>query len=182
MNLRSKIRTFWYVVFLYLTNRIINYIPIVCFRYLWYRCLGMNIAKSSQIDMGQYFLKPSQICLGEYSHINEGCILDARAGISIGNNVSISHRVVLMTGSHNINSSVLEYVHSPIVVNDYVFIGVNATILQGITIGRGAVVCAGAVVTKDVPKYAIVAGIPAKIIGYRNEQLDYKCKPRKFMF
>lgn len=53
--------------------------------------------------------------------------------------------------------------------NDHVWIGSNATILKGITIGEGAVVCAGAVVTKDVPSFTIVGGVPAKIIGKRNQ-------------
>ena len=131
--------------------------------------------------MGQYFLAPSLIELGNHSHINQGCILDARGGIKIGNNVSISHHVTLMTGSHDINSPDFKYTCAPIVVDDYAFIGVNATILQGVTIGKGAVVCAGAIVTKNVPEYAIVASIPAKIIGYRNDSLNYRCTPYGFL-
>lgn len=53
-------------------------------------------------------------------------------------------------------------------IGDYAFIGVNVTVLHSVKIGKGAVVCAGAVVTKDVPDFAVVAGIPAKVIGTRN--------------
>ena len=63
----------------------------------------------------------------------------------------------------------------PININDYVWIGANVTVLQNVKIGQGAVVCAGSVVTKDVEPYSIVAGTPARPIGKRNKQLNYKC-------
>lgn len=56
----------------------------------------------------------------------------------------------------------------------------NAIILPGVTIGKGAVVCAGSVVTKDIPDYSIVAGIPSKIIGHRTKELNYICEPKEF--
>ena len=82
-----------------------------------------------------------------------------------------------MTGSHDINSEDFKYKGQPIDIDDYAFIGVNTIVLQGVKIGKGAVVCAGAVVTKNVPDYAIVAGVPTKIIGFRNKNLNYKCEP-----
>ena len=63
----------------------------------------------------------------------------------------------------------------PITIEDYVWIGVGAVILQNVHIGKGAVICAGAVVTKDVGDYEIVGGVPAKKIGERTEDLDYRC-------
>lgn len=63
----------------------------------------------------------------------------------------------------------------PININDYVWIGANVTVLQNVKIGQGAVVCAGSVVTKDVEPYSIVAGTPARPIGKRYKQLNYKC-------
>nr|WP_297646051.1 DapH/DapD/GlmU-related protein [uncultured Treponema sp.] len=65
-------------------------------------------------------------------------------------------------------------------MGDYAFIGVNVTVLHSVKIGKGAVVCAGAVVTKDVPDFAVVAGIPAKVIGTRNENLNYICRPDRW--
>ena len=91
----------------------------------------------------------------------------------LGNNVSISHRVNIFTGTHNHRSSDFCFIYKPIRIDDYVWIGVGSSILSGVHIGRGAVVCAGAVVTKDVPDYAIVGGIPARVIGKRNEDLHY---------
>lgn len=63
----------------------------------------------------------------------------------------------------------------PIFIDDYVWIGVGAIVLQGVKIGKGAVIAAGSVVTKDIEPYSIVAGVPAKVIGKRNPDLDYKC-------
>ena len=60
-------------------------------------------------------------------------------------------------------------------IEDYVFIGSRSTILSGCTIAKGSVVCAGSVVTSNIPEFSIVAGIPAKVIGQRNRDLDYKC-------
>ncbi len=162
---------------LYLNNRVFCYIPFQCIRKLWYKLIGIKYGRNSHIDIGQYMLAPKKIRMGNHSHINQGCILDGRGGITIGDNVSISHRVVLMTGSHDINSKEFKYKGAPIVICDYAFVGVNAIILQNVTIGKGAVVCAGAVVTKNVPEYAVVAGVPAKIISYRSKDLNYKCKP-----
>lgn len=121
-------------------------------------------------------MTPQKISIGNNSHINRGVILDGRGRLFIGDNVSISHNVSILTGSHNINSQKFSAVFLPIYINDYVWIGANATILQNVKIGKGAVICAGAIVTKDVESYSIVAGIPAKEIGKRNNHLNYKCR------
>lgn len=173
----KKILSPIYLFLLFITNRIVNYIPLRQFRKLWYRCLGMKIGLGTQIDMGEYILSPHRLIIGKHSHINQDCILDARAGLIIGNNVSISHRVNLITGTHDINSSDFIYKGNTIIIDDYVFIGINSTVLSGVTIGKGAVICAGAVVTKNVPECAVVAGVPAKIISIRNSELNYRCKP-----
>ena len=122
-----------------------------------------------------YFQEVFNLRIGKYSHINRGCLLDARGGIVIGDSVSISHNVSLVTGGHDHQSSIFAGQFKPIVIDDYVWIGIGVIVLQGVHIGKGAVVCAGAVVTKDVGEYEIVAGVPAKKIGERNKDLDYKC-------
>lgn len=102
--------------------------------------------------------------------------MDGRGIVKIGNSVSISHRVAIVSAGHDPQSPTFGYRSAPITIGDYVWIGVNATILKGVTIGEGAVVAAGAVVTKDVEPYAIVAGVPARKIGERPKGLDYKCR------
>ena len=100
--------------------------------------------------------------------------IDARGGLEIGDNCSISYNVQLLTGGHDPHSPVFEGRHLPIRIGDYVWIGAGAVILQNVRVGKGAVVAAGAVVSRDVPPYAIVGGVPARVIGKRNEVLNYR--------
>ena len=160
----------------YMVNSIIPHIPFWSWRRCLLRLAGMKFGEGSFIMKRNYFMNANLISIGKHSHVNTQCILDGRGGITIGSSVSISHRVNIMTGSHDYKSTNFQGIFKPIVIEDYAWIGVGATILQGVTIGRGAVVCAGAVVTKDVPAYAVVAGVPAKTIGSRPENLDYECK------
>ena len=136
----------------------------------------MKIGKNSEINMNLYVFNYKGIKIGSHSHINRSCFIDARAGVTIGNNVSISHNVSIITGSHDIQSINFSGVFRPIKIDDYVWIGINSTILQGVHIGKGAVVAAGSVVTKDIPPYTIVGGVPAKIISTRIKNINYQCK------
>ncbi len=132
--------------------------------------------------MGCYIMSPWGVRIGSNTHINRGCILDGDSGIEIGDSVSISHRVAIMSGSHDYRSPKFKYDGAKITIGNYVWVGVNATILRGVTIGNGAVICAGAVVTKDIPPYTVVAGVPARKIADRPENLDYKCiEPEPFL-
>lgn len=100
--------------------------------------------------------------------------MQAHARIKIGDCVVINDGVRIITGSHDIHSPTYEHLFSPIVIEDHAWIATDAMILKGVTIGRGAVVAAGAVVVKDVRPFAIVGGNPAKEIGTRNiERFDY---------
>jgi acetyltransferase-like isoleucine patch superfamily enzyme len=135
--------------------------------------MGMKIGKNTVLNMSQYIFSIRKLFIGNNVHINRGCFFDARAGITIGNNVSISHGVSLVTGSHRVNSTSFEGIFLPIKINDFVWLGINSIVLRGVTIGEGAVVAAGAVVTKDVEPYTVVGGIPAKKIGDRRKDLKY---------
>jgi acetyltransferase-like isoleucine patch superfamily enzyme len=161
----------------YVLNRIIVFIPSWFIRRNYMKFLGAEIGNHSRIDMGVYITNIRRnLKIGDYVHINQGSIFLCNGGIEIGNNVSISHRAGLFSDGHDIQSFNLAYVSSKIKIEDYVWIAANATILSGkngITIGRGAVVCAGAVVTKNVEPLSIVAGVPAKMIGKRNENFEY---------
>lgn len=159
----------------YIINDILPLIPFWWWRKSYLRLLYCKIGRDSFIMKKCYIQDPWNLCIGNNSHINRDCIIDARNGITIGNSVSISHRVALITGSHDKDSRHFDYTGQPIVIDDYVWIGIGCTILQGIHIGRGAVVCAGAVVTKDVEPFTIVGGVPAKVIGLRRKDLEYKC-------
>lgn len=189
-SLMHRTKNIVYLFLLFFTNRIVSYIPCWTLRKFWLtRIMGMKIGRKSKIDMGCYFLGVKGISIGKNTHINQGCILDGRnhkvseimgGGIVIGNSVSISHRVCLMTGSHDIASCDFAFKGGKILVGDYAFIGINATVLHSVEIGKGAVICAGAVVTKKVEDYTIYAGVPAKRIGERNSCVDYICKPDRW--
>jgi len=159
----------------YVTNHIISNIPSWRIRKLHYQLVKIEFGKHSIANMGLYLFAPKNIKIGDYTHINKDCFIDGRGGCTIGNNVSISHNVSIVTGSHDSNNRFFAEKHLPIVIDDYVWIGINATILQNVHIGEGAVVAAGAVVTKDVPPYTIVGGVPAKVIGQRSEDMEYNC-------
>ncbi len=105
--------------------------------------------------------------------INQGCRLDTRGGIHIGSNVSISEGVFILTADHDPKASDFRGRMRPVVIEDFVFIGTRAMILPGVTLHRGAIIAAGAVVSRDVPAMEIVGGVPARSIGVRNSELSY---------
>lgn len=154
-------------------NYFISYIPSHNIRNLYLRFFRSKIGKGSRIDMGCYLRSFNKLSIGDHTHINHGTIIQAFAPIKIGNNVSISLDCKLIAGGHDANSPFFEADHRPIIIEDYVWVGVGATILRGVKIGEGAIIAAGAVVTKDVPPYTIVGGIPAKYISKRNKDLRY---------
>lgn len=159
----------------YLPNDILPHIPFWrCRRYVL-RKLGMRIGDRSFVMKKNYFISPNRVRIGACSHVNRGCLIDARGIITIGDNVSVSHNVSIVTGGHDMQSPSFKGRYLPIVIHDYAWIGVGATILQGVTIGKGAVVCAGAVVTHDVDDFAVVGGVPARKIAERTRDLNYHC-------
>src|SRR5579884_3901613 len=156
----------------YTTNHIISHIPSYAIRHAWYRhILGWKIAPNVAIFMGQYVqlsrVRNQKVSIGKNTIINWQCMLYTTGGIIIGENVSIAAGTWLVTGSHDMNHPAFLEHYKPIVIEDYVWIGMRATILGGVTIGKGAVIMAGAMVTRDVPPYAVVGGVPAKVITQR---------------
>ena len=177
LYLRRSLLFKWITAFLleYIPNSIITHIPFWSLRRCYFKLIKMHIGKRSFIMKTNYIMTPNHLVIGDFSHVNRGCILDCRGGIRIGNNVSISHNVCIMTGSHDPNTINFEGCYLPIEIGDYAWLGIGCTILQGVRIGKGAVVCAGAVVTKDVEPFTIVGGVPARPIRKRCKNLDYKC-------
>ena len=111
--------------------------------------------------------------IGANTMINKGVYLDNRFPLNIGANVNIAHNVKIYTLGHSPNSICFESVGAEVNVQDYVVIFANALVMPGVTIGKGAVVHAGSVVTKSIEDYAIVGGNPAKVVGYRSKDLNY---------
>jgi acetyltransferase-like isoleucine patch superfamily enzyme len=153
--------------------RIISFMPAHFLRKLAYSLLGMNLKKQATIYSLCEVRKPWMITIGENSVVGERVMLDGRRGIEIGDNVNISSGVWIWSLHHDYNSQDFTAVGDKVVVEDLAWLCSRSTILPGVRVGRGAVVAAGAVVTRDVLPFDIVGGIPAKVIGRRNE-VDYK--------
>ena len=105
------------------------------------------------------------ITIGKNVFFNTGCSFQDRGGISIGDGSMIGMNVAIATLNHGLDLETRNTTFSsPVVIGKNVWIGSNATILPGVTIGDNSVVAAGAVVTKDVPENTVVAGVPAKFL------------------
>ena len=105
------------------------------------------------------------ITLGQRIFINSGCKFQDQGGVVIGDDCLIGHNALLATLNHDLSPSRRADMHpAPIVVGRNVWIGANATILPGVTIGDNAVVAAASVVTRDVPSDSIVVGSPARVV------------------
>lgn len=153
----------------------VGLVPSHLFRLLFYRLAGMKIGRGSRIHIGARFFYPGNIKIGEGTILGDNIFLDGRDRLIIGDHVDIASGVMILNSEHDINSEDFRAISAPVEIGDYVFIGSRAVILPGVKIGRGAIVAAGAVVTKDVPEYMIVGGVPAKEIGERKvKDLHYR--------
>lgn len=139
-------------------------------RRFFYRLAGMTIGTGSTLHTGARFYNPANIVIGNDTIIGEQTVLDGRDKLLIGDHVDIATGVMIYNAQHDITSADFHATQAPVTIGDYVFIGPRAILLPGVTIGKGAVIAAGAVVTKDVAAYEIVGGVPAKIIGERKNK------------
>lgn len=153
----------------------VGLVPSHLFRLLIYKAAGMKIGKGSRIHIGARFFNPTNISIGNGSIVGDNAFLDGRDELRIGNNVDIASQVMIYNSEHDIEAEDFQAITAPVEIEDYVFIGPRAIILPGVKIGKGAVVAAGAVVTKDVSEFAIVGGVPAGVIGDRKlKDLNYR--------
>ena len=164
----------------YLTS-IVMYIPFHVVRQLWLKLLLKDLGKHSEICINVDVRSPQRITIGSYSTINKNVVLDGRGGLLIiGNSVDIAQDSRIWTLQHDYNAPDYDVKGGNVIIEDYVWIASGVTILPNLKIGEGAVVATGAVVTKDVKPYTIVAGIPARKIGDRSTNLKYKLGKRRW--
>lgn len=155
-------------------NKIVNKIPCWLIRKLFYVVAGLKVGKGTRINAGVIIDYPKKVVIGERCVVNENSYLDGRGGLFIGNDVSISIYSKIITASHHINSSSFEYYNDPVRVEDNVWIGVGAIILNGSIIHENAIIGAGCVFKGEASKNGIYIGNPAKMIKTRELQDKYK--------
>ncbi|MBO5313458.1 MAG: acyltransferase [Clostridia bacterium] len=136
----------------------------------------LNCGNVFYAHTGVSILYPKNITIGNNVSMNRYTTVTAREPITIGNDVLIGPYVVITSSNHryeDVNVTINKQGHKdePIVIEDDVWIGANSIILAGVTIGKGSVVAAGSIVTKDVEPYSVVGGVPAKLIKKRGENI-----------
>ena len=151
-----------------------------------YRMLSLNIHPKTTIHFRTEIRCPRKLTLGEGTIIGDNAILDARSGLTLGRNVNLSSNVSIYTLQHDHRDPYFrcnEHLRKMSVeIDDRVWLGSNVIVLPGVHIGEGAVCCAGCVVTKDIPPYTVVAGIPAKKVGERPMNLKYEFEGKTCAF
>ena len=125
--------------------------------------------------------KPENVSIDKHVHIQPDCILHGEGGISVGEGTILAHQVEIFTRNHVYDANDLQYLpydqrfnEKPVCIGKYVWIGAKVIILPGVSIGDGAVVGAGSVVTKDIPFGAVAGGNPARILKYRDKEVFEK--------
>lgn len=172
-NMSKPVKCIYYSMALF-GNAIWNKLPSRHLRKWFYQMLGAKIGKDCFPSRRVEILLPMGLELGERVAVGWFAELDARAGIKIGNDTNVSSHVKLITGSHDVDDKEYTADFKPIEIGHHCWIGTGAIVLQGVKIGDGAVVAAGAVVTKDIPANEVWGGVPAKKIKDRECNLTYK--------
>lgn len=167
-SLQSKIlRALWNVVWLFLfrpTPRGTLFRP---WRIALLKMFGANVKWSSNVLPSCRIWQPWKLTMGAYASLSENVDCYTVDEVSIGEQTTVSQGVRLCTAGHDIRSTIMELETKPIVIGCNAWVAAWSIVLPGVTIGEGAVVAAGAVVTKDVEPWTVVGGNPAKFIKKR---------------
>lgn len=156
-------------------------IPFTNMRQRVYALLGVRFEdhQTTNIMMHTEVQHPKGIQLGARTIVGRHCHLDGRGGVRTHADVNISSYAQLITAGHDVHSTDLAGTTGAIEIGARAWIATGAIVLQGVTIGEGAVVAAGSLVRSDVAPYTIVAGTPAKPIGTRRRDLSYQLRHRR---
>lgn len=165
-----------------LFNWLITYIPSHAVRQWWLRWLGAKIGRDSSIMRGSTVLAPSRLEIGDCCAIGFDVLLDARGGLVIDHDVILASDVHIITAQHVVDSDDFAVLTAPVRIGHHAWLTTRVTVLQGVTIGVGAVVGACSLVNRDIEEKGVVAGLPAKPRGRRTSALAYRGKYRPLLY
>ena len=154
----------------WLTNSFICNFPSNHIRLFILKLFGMKIHGSVKFYEGFHIRSPHKIIIENGVSIGPHVLLDGRMGLHINKSAVLGYECIIWTLNHDYNDVNFCGKGAPVEIGPYAWICSRSIILPGIKIGEGAVIASGAVVTHDVPPYSVVAGVPARIIGRREEK------------
>lgn len=159
---------------------IIPNVPSKTLRNRLIRLFGVKATRNVRFWPGFSVRNPKGLVIEDGVNIGPKCLLDARMGLVIHKSAVIAYEAIIWSLNHDYNDVHFCGKGAPTEIGAYAWICSRSIILPGVKVGEGAVVASGAIVTKDVPPYTIVAGVPAKEIGQREKKVyDYGYKANK---
>ncbi len=173
----SRVRDQMYFIGLALINTVHGLLPFAL-RPLLYRLCAFRIHRDAAVQGGVRFFHVSRLAIGEGTLVNRGVYLDNRGGLTIGAQVSIAHDCRIYSLGHDIHDGLFTDKPQPVHIEDFCVLFAGAMVMPGVRLGRGAVVMAGSVVTRDVPPMRIVGGNPAQDLGPRQGEPTYRLDRR----
>jgi putative colanic acid biosynthesis acetyltransferase WcaF len=173
MSTREGIARVWQHGGVVFFNAVGTHLPTHALRCALLRAWGARIGTGTAIGTGTTVLGIEHLEIGSRTRIGWRCLLDARGGLAIGDDVEISDDVQFITAHHEPQSSDFHAITAAISVGDHTWIASRATVLDGVTVGVGAVIGACALVSRSVCSRTVAVGIPARAVGSRDASLAY---------
>jgi putative colanic acid biosynthesis acetyltransferase WcaF len=162
----APVRALWYVLSLVVFQS--GWVPLYGIKRWLLRRFGASVGKGVVIKPHVRIKFPWRLRIGEQCWIGEDVWIDNLASVHLANDVCLSQGAYLCTGSHDHRRVTFDLIVKPIVIESAAWVGARAIVLPGVTIGRGAVVAAGSVVSRDVPPGVVAGGAPCRVIGDRD--------------
>ena len=172
--MKIKILVFLFSIYSYFLNLVYLILELMppFVRWVFFKFALKRLGRNSLIDYKTYLRYPGKISIGDHVAINRGCelypsFMVSSGWIKLGSHVTLSPNVKLFAIQHDYSTLSMPDIAGPILIEDFAWIGGGSIVMPGVTIGEGAVVGAGSVVTRDIPPYSVAVGIPARVIKGR---------------
>lgn len=178
LSMKSRVRAYIEGLILYQCNTL-QYLPSQTLRKLILKFIyQMNLSMKAIVYHGCEFREPWNITIDEGASIGDHCVLDGRNGLHIEHDVNIGSRVFIWTEQHDYNDPYFRCNNKggAVIIKERAWLSAGTIVLPKVTVGKGAVLAAGAVATKDLYDYTVYGGIPAKRIAIRSMNLNYSLK------